>query len=271
MNRWLAIACLCFATELSSLQKEPWLGNWLEFEGSMYQAHTQSRNVDTKNGTKHKQLHNDQTVAALEFTPFVDFSAEVELDFSKTQKKSYGFEAFKGSCRYRLLNDLDGDSVSLTAGLVATLSTPSRIHDLSSQQHGVFQTEARVAVGRQFGIRKTSYYKGWGLVSYGLASSGSPWVGAELHIERVFWKHNHIDLFFRAQKGLSSSKLGNLSDFHSWSRVGYEYEELGLSFRHKVEALGSFYVEAATRVRARYCPKHTWSVQLGFNIPFAPW
>lgn len=271
MKRWLAFVFLFCATQVHCLESQPWLGNWLEFEASLYQTHTQSHTVDTKEGTKHKFLHAEKTMAAIEFMSHVDFSTELELDLTKTQKRSYGFEAIKASCRYRLLNDLTGDPVCLTAGLVAALSTPSRVKDLSSQQHGVFDLEGRIAFGREFGHHETSFYKTWALIKSGLASSGSGWVGGEVHVERIIHDRHHIDVFVRAEKGLSHHKLHHLSDFHSWSRIGYEYEEVGLTYSLKQIALGSFYIEGTTRLHARFCPKHTWSLRLGFMIPFSPW
>lgn len=271
MRAYFAAFFVFCSVELLSLQNKPWLGNWLEFEASIYQTHVQSRTVDTASGAKHKFLHNDQTSASLEFMPYVDLSTELELNVAKTQKEPYGFESLKGACRYRLLNDLTGDDVSLTAGLVASLSTPARVKDLSSLAHGVFEVEARVALGREFALQEDGYYKAWGLVKSGIASSGAPWIGAEMHLERVFLQNHHIDLFLRAEKGLSSQRLHHLADFHSWSRIGYQYEELGLSYRLKEVALGSFYVEATTRLHARFCPKNSWSARVGFVLPFSPW
>lgn len=271
MRIYFAVLFLLCSAELVSVQNKPWLGNWLEFEASIFQTHAESHTVDTLKGTKHKFLHQDRTTASLEFMPYVDFSTELELNVAKTQKEPYGFESVKGACRYRLLNDLRGDPVSLTAGLVASLSTPTRVRDLSSTAHGVFEAEARLAIGREFGLQEESYYKAWGLAKGGIASSGAPWIGAEVHLERVFLRNHHIDLFLRAEKGLSSNKLHHLSDFHSWSRIGYQYEELGIGYRLKEIGLGSFYIEATTRLHARFCPKHTWSARLGFIVPFSPW
>ncbi len=191
---------LCAATNLLGLQSAPWLGNWLEFEGIIDQEHTQSRTIDTANGTKHKFLHQEKTIASLEFMPFVDLSAEIELDLTKTQKRSYGFDAIKGSSRYRLLNDLTGDPVSLTVGLSAALSTPKRVKDLSSSQHGVFETEASVAIGREFNLHEDSYTKLLALATSGLASSGSPWVGAEVHLGQVVHAAHRFDLFFALKR-----------------------------------------------------------------------
>lgn len=265
-----AIFLLC-TLELSALQKQPWLGNWLEFEASIYQTHSQSRSVDTANGSKHKFLHAERTTASIEFMPLVDFSTELELDVAKTQKEAFGFEAIKASCRYRLLNDLTGDPVTLTAGLVTSLSTPTRVRDLSSQSHGVFEVEARLSLGREFAIHDKSYYKAWGLAKTGIASSGAPWIGLEAHFGPVIHEQHYLDLFFRAEKGLSSHKLHHLSDFHSWSRIGYQFEEVGLSYALKDVPLGTFYIEATKRLHASLCPKHTWSLRLGVDIPFSPW
>ncbi len=268
MIKWLVALAICALSSVHSVQKEPWLGNWLEFEASLYQTHTESRSLDTKHGVKHHFLHAERTTASIEFMPLTDLTAEIELNLAKTQSKDYGFEAIKAACRYQLLNDLTGDPVSLTGGLITSLSTPSRVKDLSSIEHGVFETEAYLSLGREFAYHDRSYYKVWALAKGGIASSGSPWVGLEAHFGRAIKGRHYIDLFIVSEKGLSSHKLGH---FHSWSRVGYRYDDIGIRYRLKEMGLGSFYVQATTRIHARYCPKNPWSLGVGIVIPFSPW
>lgn len=256
----------------SSLAADPWLGNWLEFEANVSESHTQSKSVDTVRGVKHKKLYQEKTTANLAFMPDVNMSAALSLDFAKTQKKEYGFDAARASFAYRILNDLVSDPVTLTARLESALSTPSRVKDLSSNQHGVLDTKASLAVGREFIIHEGNYYKPWAVLYSGIASSGSPWIGFEAHFGKVFSHASQaLDLFFRAEKGLSSHKLFHLSHFHSYSRIGYEYEEIGASYSYKEVGLGSLYFEGTYHLHARYCPRHAWSVRLGLLIPFSPW
>lgn len=268
----LTLALLFVSTSsLQALQTKPWLGNWLEFEGSLYQTHTESHHVATRHATKEKELHSELTTASLEFMPLADLSTELELDLAKTQKKPYGFEAVKGGFRYSWLNDLAGDPVSLTTGLAISLSTASRVKDLSSKEHGVFETAVQVACGREFGYTEESYWHVWLATGAGLASSGSPWLGGEIHFKHVFQKEHSLDLFVQGEKCFSSHDLSHLSQFHSWSRVRYEYEEVGVKYAIKKEALGSLFLQLTRRIHARFCPTQTWSVQLGIDIPFSPW
>jgi hypothetical protein len=271
MYKLLAVVFICATGSLAALQNSPWLGNWLEFEGSLFQSHTQARRVQTHDGTKHFFTHSELTTASIEFMPLVELSTELELDLAKTQSRSYGFEAIKAGARYLWLNDLTGDPVSLTTGLSTALSTPSRVKDLSSQQHGVFEVQLNVALGREFAYSADGYYHAWLQGLAGLASSGAPWVGAELHFEKALFNRHYLDLFFIAERSLSSHRLNTLRNFHSYSRIGYEYEDLGLSYTFRQEAFGSFYVECTKRLHARYCPKGAISFQLGLIIPFSPW
>ena len=271
MKRGLTLLLLVITHGVYAVQSEPWLGNWLEFEATLDQSYTKSNSVDTTHGAKHHKLHSNKTHASIEFMPSVNMSVELELDLASTQKKSYGFDTFKTQSRYRVLNDLTGDPITLTGGLVMALSTPARVADLSSTQHGVFETDAYISLGRQFGITDNSYWKAWGLVNSGLASSGSPWLGAEVHVGRAWHEEHCIDVFFRAAKGLSDGRLHHVSHFHSWSRIGYRYTEAGLSYTLKKVGYGSLYVEASKRLSAQYCPKDTLNICLGVLIPFSPW
>lgn len=266
----IIIFCLVWLP-LGAVQNKPWLGNWLEFEGSFYQKHTQSRKIDTIEGTKSHYLHCEETVLSLEFMPLEALSTELELDFAKTQSHSYGFESVRAGARYLFLNDLREDPISLAVGATCALSTPARVKDLSSSMHGVFEADARIALGREFGYTDSSYSQIWLLGLVGAASTGSPWVGGELHFDRVFFDKHLFDLSFRIEKGLSQKPLRKLHRFHSWSRINYEYEDIALKYSYKEVALGSFYIQCSTRLHARYCPKNSWSIELGFLIPFSPW
>lgn len=269
MKKWLLL--LALSSKLAALQNEPWLGNWLEFEATLSESHTSSSRLETKKGVRRKLLHRDATAVQLEFTQKENLSWELELDLAKTQKKGYGFDALKADIRYQFLNDLRGDPVTFTLQAIGSLSTPSRVRDLSSQQHGVCDIEARLVAGREFIIDEENFYKAWGYLSSGIASSGSPWVGAQAHFGKVFCKNHLLDLFFSVEKGLSSEKLRSPHHFHSWSRIGYQYEELGLSYKLKRLGTGTFYVEGRKRLHARFCPKNSWSLTLGFTLPFSPW
>lgn len=271
MNAVWTLLLLLVSSQAFALEKEPWLGNWLEFEGALYQTHTQSKSVDTANGSRQKFLHAERTTASLEFMPLVNLSTEIALDFAKTQKRAYGFEAFKAAMRYSLFNDLTGDLLSVSTGVAASLSTPSRVKDLSSVEHGVCELEAQLALGREFGYAHGGFYRVWAYGLAGVASSGSPWLSGKIELDRILHDRHFFALFFRAERGLSSQKLRHLSDFHSWSQIGYRFEELGLKYTFKQMAVGSFYLQCTTRIHARYCPKDSWSVQLGMIIPFSPW
>lgn len=272
MRNIVTLFSCCFAlSSLNAMQTQPWLGNWLEFEASIFQTHTESSHVDTSHGKKPHFLHLEKSTASLEFMPLENLSTEVAIDLAKTHKESYGFEALTFGSRYNLLNDLVGDPVSLTAGLAFTLSTAHRIKDLSSTENGIFQTKLNIACGREFDYSDSGYWHLWANGYLGAASSGSPWLGAELHIERAIVDTHYFDLFLQAEKGLSPHKLHNLCSFQGYSKIGYQYEEISLKYSYKKVALGSCFLQVTKRLHARYCPTDSWSVMLGVDIPFSPW
>lgn len=271
MKKRFVALFMALSSQLLSVESAPWLGNWLEFEGSLYQKHTQARHVDTTHGAKKLFLHSEKTVCALEFMPLTDLSCSLELDLAKTQEKAYGFEALKTGVRYNVLDDLTGDLVSLTPGVSFSLSTPSRIKDLSSTERAVFEGNAFLSCGREFGYTDDGLYRAWAMALVGAGSSGSPWASGEVHLEKEISEKHTFDLFFTAEKGFSSHKLHHVHDFQSYSRLGYRFEEVGLKYTLKEIALGSFYIQGTKRLGARYCPKASWSIELGFMIPFSPW
>lgn len=271
MKKIFCVFLLQFSSHLSALQVKPWLGNWLEFEASLFQKHTESTEVATNSGTKLHSLHSEATMANLGVTILPTLSAEFELDLAKTQSHDYGFQAIKTSLRKGWLNDLGGDPVSLMTALTCSFSTPSRIKDLSATEHAVFEGDFRLSFGREFGYTEEGLYRLWAMCLVGAGSSGSPWLGGEVHFEKTFSDEHTLDLFMLVQKGLSSRRLTAVSNFHSYSRLAYEYEDAGIKYAYSQFPYGSFYVQYAKRLHARYCPKASWSIELGFMIPFSPW
>ena len=266
----LSIIVSLFATSsLVSLDRSPWLGNVYEFEGQISEERTSSNTINTTHGDKSKHLHNNITRANLRLTSSPELSEEIELSFNEMQQRSYGFDVMKASLRKLWLNDVTGDRVSLTTGLVFSLANGSHLHNLSSQNHGDFEGEVNFAIGKEFGFKENSYFKTWALGLVGAANQGSPWIGGELHLQYVAREVHFIDLFLKAEKGFGEKKLHPHTSFKSWGQMDYQYEDLGLGYTYRKEALGSIYAQVARRLHAHFCPKNTLSLEIGIIVPFS--
>jgi hypothetical protein len=268
-RRVLLVFLLLQAAPLPAMNRQPWLGNLYEFEGAIVQEHTHSNTVSTTHGRQHKSLHSDYTKALLSVTPSTHIHAGIELDLAKTQKKGYGFDSFKAAMCYSWLNDIAGDAISLTTGLRASVSTASRVADLSSINHGICELEANLAIGKEFGYSGNGFYRAWTAGFVGSAGKGSPWIGAECHFERVIHDKHYMGIFLLAEKGTSSHKLSKHTHFRRWASIGYEFEDVGVRYAFKEAWLASAYIQVAKRIHAHFCPRNSWSVQIGITIPFS--
>lgn len=268
MIRFSLLSCLFLSfASLPAASRQPWLGNLYELEASLVQNHTRSSQIDTARGREHKSLHSDLTMMKLSVVPLLDTSAEVELDLARTQSHHFGFDAFKAAVRHAWLNDLAGDIVSVGTGMSASVSTSSRVADLSSHNHGVTELEMNSAIGKEFGYSDSGFYRVWAAGFVGIANKGSPWIGVECQFEKVIRDCHFIALFFQAEKGTSSNKL--CAHFHRWASVGYEFQEIGARYSFKEYSLGTVYAQVVKRIHARYCPDNSWSIQVGVMVPFS--
>jgi hypothetical protein len=259
---------LCM-THAEAIDRSPWPGNLLEFDGEISQEHTHSDKLATKRGTKHKDLRNNITRLSIMATPLPDWSGELEASFNKSQKYSYALDAIKVSVRKQWFNDIAGDRVSLTTGVVLASPYSKHLHDLSSDNHGNLEGEFNVGIGKEFLIEDTSYNRAWTVVYVGHALEGSPWLGASFHVERILADTHFFQLFLNAEKGYGHKKLTKHTDFKSWSRMDYQYEDIGFRYTYQMEGYGNIYGLISKRIHARFCPKNTTAVEIGLIIPFS--
>lgn len=256
-------------SSLSALEKDPWLGNFLEFTASLEQEHTSSHSLHTKQGTKRHFLHSEKTKALVTFMPQVDLGCAVELDLSATQKHRYGFDAVKGGVYYSLLNDLTSDVVSITPGLTCSLSPHARIHDLSSTNHSEIEIAAELAIGKEFAYKGDSFWRAWANGYAGVGLHGAPWLGLTGTCERIINDRHSISAFAISEHGLSHHKLHRAAHFQGWSRVGYSYADVGLRYTYKQYWLGTFYATVSKRLLSHSCPGNLFRAELGVIIPFS--
>ena len=256
------------SSDASTVDKSPWLGNFLEFNGSLFQEHVHSNQVATRKGDFNHELYADRTTASLGFTPWPTVGLEVAINAGDTKRfHKYGFESVQGAVRYQFLDDLDYDPISLVTGVRFSYADTKRLDDLSSQDHATFESELFLSLGKEFGYFGKSYFHIWGQASGAIGSKGSPWVSNEAHLSYFYSDSIKLDIFTRGEKGYGHEQLHH-GHFHSWSETDYRFQDWGILGSYTLFPDGTLSLQFTRRFLAHNYPKDAWSVQVGLQIPF---
>ena len=195
-------SCVC-ATELS-----PWFGPVLEIEGranclvEQYSSiNGRTRNpfgdfpLDKKHIRKIQSAWNVFVDVSASLAPTEEWSAEVEAVVADTHHRSFGMDSVLFTGRYRWLNDIVGEPVSLSTGLsLIRVFKPAR-HDLAVFHHGGIAGEAHVSIGKEFSCMQFWTSRMWAVGAVGLGDIGSAWLRGDVFWEHNWWDRHQVRLF----------------------------------------------------------------------------
>lgn len=263
----LIIGCLIATASLAATDYRPWFGNTLEIETCAACQLQGYRKVSTGEGTKHHpaiDLFFDLSAA----TSFDFLAAELEAVATDTRYRRFGMDCIKLTGRYRWLNDIVGDPVSLVTGLsIAQVFKPG-LRNLSSFHHGGIECEAHVAVGRERSFMQYWFSRYWAVLGVGIADMGYPWIRGDYAWEYNFCEKHILRLFANSLWGLGYHHLHHVNHFHGYGSIRHQSIDLGARYSFLFNWGGTLSLEYAYRVFARNCPKGVNIAYLSLCYPF---
>jgi hypothetical protein len=256
MYKKVLFALLAYSTTLLATEKAPWFGNVYEFDAKASFEHLKGKHNFHKSTGLAK--------ASLDFTFSPEWTSELEFQAAK------GGTSYAWSLRNLLLDDVAGDDIiSVSYGVKLQYATHRFVKNPLLMQHGPFQTELHLAIGKEFEVAQDSYIHFW-VAPYGaLASHGRPWAGLEAHIETIFYDTHTLDLFAITEKGYGHKKLNSFSDFRDYSNIAYRFLDAGFRYSYTAYGYGSVFAGIKKRLRAHSCPRGVFTYELGVDIPFS--
>ncbi len=178
-----------FCIPLFSTEYTPWFGPVLEVEGRALGMVQVYPSVDSKNRRHHKHGACNEFIALSgSMAIYEDLAFEIESLFANTGHHDSHVDSVSATGRYRFLNDIVGDFVSLSVGVkIEEVFKPAR-HDIALFHHGQAALETHLALGKEFSCLQFWSSRISALTAFGIGSVGSPWVKGG-----AMWQWNYFD------------------------------------------------------------------------------
>ncbi|MEX1012192.1 MAG: hypothetical protein WD595_00040 [Waddliaceae bacterium] len=202
------------------------------------------------------------------YTFYDIYAAEAEILLAETKSNPFGFDSTKITLRYRWLDDIIGDYMSVVFGTSYIQTVTKRRDDISSFHHGNVEGEFHVSAGKEFSCGHFWYSRYWGLAAIGVADKGSPWLRGHLQFD-----YNHFDLhrygiFLQTLVGLGNQKLNLNQPFHGYGPIHHQSVNVGVEYRYDSFCFGILEVEYKRRLFARNFPEDVNLFKLTYTYPF---
>ncbi|MGK5594636.1 MAG: hypothetical protein ACSNEK_04675 [Parachlamydiaceae bacterium] len=262
-TRFILLLTLFWVAHLSATEFAPWFGNQYQFEARYRALYQKYHRVG-----RHHHADDLFSQLSLSFSPDPKVNGEAEILFADTRYRDFGFDSGKVTGRCLLLNDIIGDPVSLTSGLSFTFPIYSGLHDTSSFHTGTVETEAHLAVGKEYSCLDQWYQRQYALFAIGIATQGSPWIRLQYSWEERLCYGWAYELFAKSVFGFGKRRL-HISDFNGYGAIAHRSIDLGIKLNYILDFSGILSFEYAYRVFAQNFPKNTHLVQLTYFYPFS--
>lgn len=197
-----------------------------------------------------------------------DLSGEVEATLANSHpRQNPACDNFRVTARYRLLNDVGGnDPISLVTGLTLTQAFKHSVRDPSSFHHGKGEAELHLSIGREKPCEQFWLSRWWGVLGFGCADQGSPWVRLDFDWERNWWDVHQVRLYAHTLWGLGHHDFNSIKTFHGYGPIGHQSVDLGIRYSYLL-CSGMLSIEYAYRVYSQNFPSHVNLFTISFLYP----
>lgn len=267
MLRQLFTAVFLLPALLFSTEFMPWLDREIEIH-SRLDCWLQSFNtLDVSHGPNCYRSRDIFLKGSL-LLPYKQWSLELEATGANTRHHRYHADNLKFTARYRWLNDIVGDSISLITGIsVSQVFKPAR-HDIGVFHHGGVEGEVHAAIGREVSCYQFWTSRWWTVCGVGMGDIGSPWIRWDGVWERNWCDISQFRVFARTLWGLGKHSL-SLNHFSGYGPIHHQSIDLGFRYSYLIKWDLTLSLEYAYRVYAQNCPKNVNFFLVHIYYPFA--
>lgn len=267
MRRFIALIALPLS--LQALDTEPWFRELFEFElSAAYTYSNYTRVQHSVHPLKHPS--NDQDLLFGLSLPFSEsMSADIELEFAETPRQVMNVRSGAIQARYLWLDDILGDPVSLTTGVVMRGVPSHALNDISCPYHNNFNFEINSAVGKEWAQGRFWQMHAYGVVALGIANRGAPWTRVNLTFQYNMRDIHNFEVFTNGYWGFGTRKDVNIKHFNSYAHIAHQSLDLGVGYRYDMNYWGALSFEYAYRLYALSFPQGVNFVTLRYQFPFS--
>ncbi len=259
--RLILLICLSSFFNARGTELQPWFGNQLQYEGRcslLYQSYSRISSADRLPSHSSDDLF---LTASVSNAPYPELSLELETTVAFRKFRCGGFDNFRATGRWLCLDDVAGDAISLSTGATCTIALDEGLKDISSFHHGLYETEAHIAIGKERSSISDWTSRCWCVGAIGIAERGSPWLKAQAAYEYRIGGNHSLQTFIHGLAGLGTRRL-HWHDFRGYGAVQHQSIDLGIRYDYFIAFFGEMNLEYAYRAYARNFPARCNLVRL---------
>ncbi len=252
-----------------AMEAKPWLGDVYAFDFQAAFSYSRFNKVEGASKQLSAPLNSRDILLDLGFTPSPSFDIQIEGEFGKTSDVNWALRSGAVQTRLQLLDDISGDPVSLTLGLILRGAPTHFLRDVSTPYAAQFNAELTCALGKEWSQGPDWTMRTYGFAALGQANRGYPWTR-----ELLAWEYNLGDVhrftvFEEGNFGFGGKQHVNVEHFQGWGKFQHQSIDLGLSYGYKISVYGILTATYAHRVFAHNFPEHVNFFMISYWIPFS--
>lgn len=263
LGRFFAIASLLPGLLLGT-ELIPWYGRDLQIETRFSYLYQWYNAFDG-----HTSNDNFYTFSVL--LPYDSWCGELETTLNNSSWRNFAFDDLCFTGRYRWLDDIVGDPITLTTGATVTAVFNRGRHNPGSFHHGNhFEAEIHAAIGKERSCQEFWLSRWWAIAGAGLADTGSPWIRADAAWETNYCQIHHFRLFADSLWGLGDRSVHkHFWDFDGYGSVDHQSIDLGTRYSYLIcDSDITLSLQYSYRIFAKNYPSKANRFMLRILYPF---
>lgn len=267
--RWVILFSLLAQANVHTLKYAPWFGNFMEFHLSPRYLFQHYSNVEGGYNPTHYSS-TDNFLGGEAYVRFLpQWEALLEAEWNTTHQHNMRFLSTAGQARYMVLDDFEGDPVSLTILGDIRYVPGHALRDVSTPYHAEFNIEAGASVGREFDCGTTWSHALYGAGLLGQGNRGFPWLKGLLNYQAGYKKQHFFGGYADGYFGLGNRHTVNVDAFFGYAKINHQSIDIGIFYKYRFRIWGTLQAQYAYRVFARRYPEHTNMLYLSYTLPFS--
>lgn len=260
---------LLLTTSAFALEEQPWFGNICELDAKATYTYSFFKKVNHGVPQLKKTWHDNLLTLNLGTTLPENWNWEFELQGDATTRRSFNYSSFAAQGRYLILNDVEGDPISLSFGGTLRQVAGQSLHQLSTPYHARFDAELHAAIGKEWCNPPNWTTRLYAFGAVGQGNQGATWYRSDFfymgnYCDKVQWR-----LFLLGYFGMGHHERVNTKHFQSWGKIAHRSLDLGAGLRFLFYPWGSFRFDYARRIFARSYPENVNFFIFSYELPFS--
>jgi hypothetical protein len=218
--------------------------------------------------SQYENSFNEKLSLNLGVATLSQFDFQVETEFFQSKATHFTLQSLGAFIRSQVLDDIQGDLVSLTLGTSIRYVPDHALKDPIVPYQNLINFEANLALGKEFDIAFDWTKRFAIFTAVGIANDS----GSYLKVNFLFdWhrRHHLFGLFAKSYFGFGTHKTVNIPQFHGYGNIRHQSIDVGATYRYLFDIYGSLSIDLFYRVYAFCFPKNETAIELRYQFPFS--